>query len=218
LIIAGTKKFIAAAFSSEEELERVVQANAEFIFGPDSLYLSKSMIRTSDGFGTIPDGFVIDLASRNWFIIEAELAVHSVWNHIAPQVAKQTIAASQPASRRMLTEVVINRIKEDASFRERFEDLGIGEIDIRRVLSEIFEGKPIIGIPIDQVGADLREWAQTLKTEVRLWVVRKMVEFGKVGARSQMCFQERRARILFMFDVDMPKRSANSLWVTLPFV
>ena len=25
---------------------------------------------------------------------------------------------------------------------------------------------------------DLREWAQTLKTEVRLWVVRKLVEFG----------------------------------------
>jgi hypothetical protein len=32
-----------------------------------------------------------------------------------------------------------------------------------------------------------------------------------------MCFQERRARILFMFDVDIPKRSANALWVTLLF-
>jgi len=40
----------------------------------------------------------------------------------------------------------------------------------------------------------------------------------EVGRGSQMCFQERRARILFMFDVDMPKRSANALWVTLPFV
>jgi hypothetical protein len=65
MIIAGTKKFIAAAFSSEEELERVVPANAEYIFGTDSLYLPKSMICTSDGFGTIPDGFVVDLVSRN---------------------------------------------------------------------------------------------------------------------------------------------------------
>lgn len=35
-----------------------------------------------------------------------------------------------------------------------------------------------MGIPIDQVGGDLREWAHTLKTEVKLWVIRKLVEFG----------------------------------------
>lgn len=178
MIIAGSKQFIAAPFASEAELEQVVQANAEYIFGPDSIYLPKSLIRTSDGFGTIPDGFVVDLASRSWFIVEAELAVHSVWNHIAPQIAKQIIAASQPASRRMLTELVINRVKESATFKERFEELGISEIDIRRVLSEIFESNPIVGIPIDQVGVDLREWAQTLRTEVKLWVIRKLVEFG----------------------------------------
>jgi hypothetical protein len=182
MIIAGSKKFISAPFNSEAELEVVVQANAEYIFGADSLYLSKkSLIHTTEGVGTIPDGFVIDLASRNWFIVEAELGSHSVWTHIAPQIAKQTIAASQPASRRMLTEMVINQVKENESFRERFEDLNIEEIDIRRVLSEILEKKPIIGIPIDQVGPDLRDWAQTLKTEVKLWVVRKLVEFGNEG-------------------------------------
>jgi hypothetical protein len=178
MIIAGSTKYISAPFASEQELELIVQANAEYIFGPDSFYLPKSLIRTSDGFGTIPDGFVIDLASRTWFIVEAELSVHSVWNHIAPQIAKQIIAASQPASRRMLTEMVISRVKENSGLRERFEDLGISEIDIRRVVSEIFEGKPIVGIPIDQVGTDLREWAQTLKCEVKLWVIRKLVEFG----------------------------------------
>ena len=64
--------------------------------------------------------------------MEAELAVHSVWTHIAPQVAKQIIAASQPASRRILTEVVVNRVKENITLRERFEELGIAEIDIRQ--------------------------------------------------------------------------------------
>jgi hypothetical protein len=39
-------------------------------------------------------------------------------------------------------------------------------------------GRPVIGIPIDEVGSDLREWAQTLKNEVRRWVVRKLVELG----------------------------------------
>ncbi len=178
MIVQGKTKFIAAPFSSELELETVVQSNAEFIFGPDSIYLSKSVIRTSDGAGTIPDGFVVDIAARRWFIVEAELAAHSVWNHIAPQIAKQIIAASQPASRRLLTELVVNRVKENAAFREKFDDFGVSEIDIRQFLADIFEGNPIVGIPIDDVGSDLREWAQTLKTEVRLWVVRKLVEFG----------------------------------------
>ena len=75
--------------------------------------------------------------------------------------------------------MVIERVKkETATFRERFEELGISEIDIRRVLSEIFENKPIVAIPIDHVEVDLREWAQTLKTEVKLWEIHKLVEFG----------------------------------------
>jgi hypothetical protein len=178
MIIYDNTNFISAPFTSEGELENVVQANAEFIFGPDSIYLPKSLIRTSDGVGTIPDGYVIDLASRRWFLVEAELAAHSVWNHIAPQVAKQIIAASQPASRRALAEAAVNQVKENSSLREKFEEYGIREIDIRQVLAEIFERDPIIGIPIDHVGNDLREWAQTLRNEVKLWVIRKLVEFG----------------------------------------
>jgi len=68
--------------------------------------------------------------------------------------------------------------KENSAFRERFEDFGVSEIDIRQFLADIFEGRPIIGIPIDDVGSDLREWAQTLKTEVKLWIVRKLVDLG----------------------------------------
>ena len=94
MIIQGKTKFITASFGSEQELESVVQSNAEFIFGPDSIYLPKSLIRTSDGVGTIPDGYVVDIAERRWLIIEAELSAHSVWNHIAPQIAKQVIAAT----------------------------------------------------------------------------------------------------------------------------
>ncbi|MGA3016904.1 MAG: hypothetical protein ABSF62_07270 [Bryobacteraceae bacterium] len=177
MIIQGKTKFIAAPFSSEQELETVVQSNAEFIFGPDSIYLAKSVIRTPDGTGTIPGGFVVDIAARRWFIIEAELASHSVWNHIAPQVAKQITAASQPTSRRELTEIVVNRVKENAAFLRKFKDFDIREIDIRQFLADIFAGNPIVGIPIDEVGSDLREWAKTVRVEVRLWVVRKLVEF-----------------------------------------
>lgn len=175
MIIFGEEQYISASFESEAELEAVVVENAEYIFGPDSILLPKSLIKSADGFGTIPDGFAVDLTAKRWFIVEAELAAHSVWSHIAPQVAKQIVAASQPASRKLLIELVIGRIRENAELRDRIEELGIPEIDIRHVLTETFETPPIIGMPIDAVSADLKEWAQTLKSEVRLWIVRKLV-------------------------------------------
>ncbi len=175
MIILSDRKFIAASFENEEEIERVAFENAEYIFGPDSILLPKSLIKSADGSGTIPDGFAIDFGSRRWFIVEAELSSHSVWSHIAPQVSKQIVASQQPASRKLLIEIVINRFREDSELKEKIEELGIAEIDIRRVLTEIFESPPIVGILIDHVTTDLREWAQTLRNEVKLWVVRKLV-------------------------------------------
>lgn len=71
---------------------------------------------------------------------------------------------------------MIERIREDSGLRDRIEELGIPSIDIRHVLTETFEKPPIIGMPIDSISNDLRHWAQTLKNEVRLWIVRKLVD------------------------------------------
>lgn len=176
MIIIADRKFVTSSFENEAEIERVVMTNAEFIFGPDSIMLPKSLIKSADGSGTIPDGFAIDFSSRRWFIVEAELSSHSVWTHIAPQVSKQIVAAQQPESRKLLIEIVVKRVREDVSLKNRIEELGIDEIDIRQVLTEIIESPPIVGIPIDHVSSDLREWAQTLKNEVKLWIVRKLVD------------------------------------------
>jgi len=182
MIIVNNRRYVAASFNNEEEIERVVLENAEYIFGPDLIMLPKSLIRSADGSGTIPDGYAIDFSSRRWFIVEAELSSHSVWGHIAPQVSKQIVAAQQPASRKLLIEIVINRIRDDYGLKERIDELGIAEIDIRRVLTEIIETRPIVGIPIDHVSSDRRDWAQTLKNEVKLWIVRKLVDFKDQAA------------------------------------
>jgi len=178
LIIEG-RKFVYQSFNSEEELERVVVENSEYLFGPASIYFSKSLISTRDGAGTIPDGYVIDLANRVWYVVEAEISRHSVWSHIAPQVAKQIIAACNPVSKQSLVDIAADRVRNDAGLLERFTDEGIHAIDIRRVLAEILAKEPIVAMPIDAVKDDLREWAATLRIPVKLWIVRKYVEFGK---------------------------------------
>ncbi|MEI6076407.1 MAG: hypothetical protein WCS94_12570 [Verrucomicrobiota bacterium] len=177
MLITSSKRFVQAPFDSESELENVVVQNYEYIFGPSSIYLPKSKITTPDGSATIPDGFAFDVASKQWFIVEAELAKHPVWSHIAPQVAKQITAALKSESKRYLVERIITLVREDESISRKFEEEGIERIDIRKVLDEILTKQPILGMPIDAVSADLREWAATsVKIETKLWIIRKHVD------------------------------------------
>ena len=41
MLIIDDRKFVLTKFDTEDELERVVVANAEYIFGPSSIYLPK---------------------------------------------------------------------------------------------------------------------------------------------------------------------------------
>ena len=82
-------------------------------------------------------------------------------------------------SKQTLADIAAERVRNDIDLQERFADEGIHAIDIRRVLGEILAKEPIVAMPIDAVKDDLREWATTLRIPVKLWIVRKYVEFGK---------------------------------------
>lgn len=178
MLIFGDTKYIKTPFDNEDELEQVVIANFEYMFGPSAIYLPKKLIRTGDGAGTIPDGFAIDVSDRKWYLVEAELLHHGVWKHIAPQVSKQVIASLQPLSRKMIEDLAVEEYQQNETAREKFSDENIGEINVRKVLSEILEKEPLIGIPIDAISDDLKEWARTLRYNVKLWKITKYVDFN----------------------------------------
>ncbi len=179
MLIFKDTKFIKSPFDNEAELEQVVVDNYEYLFGPNSFYLPKAKIKTADGVGTIPDGFAIDIEQGKWYLVEAELIHHSVWNHIAPQVTKQILASNQPLTKRTLVDLAVSLYQTDQNTREKFEELNIAEINVRQVVGDILETEPIIGVPIDGVTNDLRDWARTLKYKVKLWIINKFVEFNK---------------------------------------
>lgn len=186
MLISGNKKFIQSPFVSEDELKKMAIENADYFFGPSSFCLSKELISTRDGFEEIPDGFAVDIVNRQWFIVNANLAKHNVWSHIAPQVAKQLIAANRSTTKQLLIEFIIQQVQEDNNLMKKFSEEGINmdekrgiiEKNIRGILGEIFGKSPIIGVPIDSLSNDLRDWAETLKVSVRPWIVKKYVEFG----------------------------------------
>ncbi len=177
MLIYNEDRFIEASFTNEEEIENVVFENYEYLFGYSSFLIPKALIKTNDGAGTIPDGFVIDLSKKRWYLVEAETSKHSVWGHIAQQVSKQIIAARQELTRKLLIELAVNQYTENKDVKEKFVEENISEINLRKYLSEILETEPIIGIPIDKISNDLEEWAKTLKSSVKLWIIKKFVHF-----------------------------------------
>jgi hypothetical protein len=205
LLIASSKRFIQASFDSEDELERVLVDNYEHIFGPSAVYLPRALIKTPGGYGTIPDGFAFDLSKKQWFIVEAELARHDLWNHIAPQVAKQITAASKPETKRNLVDRVVSMFREDQDVQNKFEGEGIELIDVRKVLDQILATTPLLGMPIDSISPDLSEWAKSIRLDTKLWLIRKYVELGN-SANIIYEFPEEYRPVL---DTEQPKDGSS---------
>jgi len=180
------KEYYQVQFDNEKEIEDLVvrPENVGRLFGSSSVALPKTKIETTGGIGTIPDGYVIDVARDRWFIVEAETARHDVWGHIAPQVAKQIVAAKCLATKQIL---------EDAFCRERggeikkaLEDNGrpFDENALRISVRNILRSPPIVAIPIDGELDDLTDFAAVLKPRVMIWRVRKWLASRDDGTRD----------------------------------
>ncbi len=183
MLISGKSKFVNSPFTSEDELKKMVIENADYFFGPSSFCLSRELISNKDGFEVFTDGFAVDIANKQWFIVNVALAKHDVWSHIVPQVVKQLVAADQSTTKQLLIGLIIQQLREDNNIMKKFNDEGYGNEDegvflneVRDVLGEIFGKSPIIGMPIDSISNDLRGWTKTLKSNVKLCIVKQYVD------------------------------------------
>lgn len=175
LLTSDYKTYLRVSFSNEEEIEKVVLENIGLLFGDYSCLLPKAKLLTIGGKGTIPDGVLINFQSKEWFIIEIERGIHRTWDHIAPQVSKQLTAIVNEASKAKILIQAMEEIKGRKDFRELLSEIGIEDINIHGELQSILSKPPIIALPIDEIPDDLKEWTQTLKNVVRIWIVEKYI-------------------------------------------
>jgi len=177
-IILGSRLFTRGEFKDEEELETVVQTRPEVILNEDVMFISKKSLRTPGGAETVPEAIAVDLSTERWYVIEVELAAHGVWNHIANQVSKQIVAASNPKMRLELRRIVMKEIEATEKWRKKLTDRGVPEMRMQEVVENILAKEPVIVIPIDRIPSDLNEWANTQKHQVESIPVEKYVEVG----------------------------------------
>ena len=167
------KTYSKIEFNTEEEVENVIINNFKLLFGDYSILLPKSMISTSGGKGTIPDGIIIDFDSKQWYIMEVERGIHGTWEHIAPQINKQSTAIQNDDTKVKITENCIIEIQKNKNFIELLSEINISEINIHGEIEKILRKDPIVSLPIDYIPNDLEEWAENLKIKVEIQLVEK---------------------------------------------
>ena len=177
-IIPNQTRFAEVEFSQEAEIEKVFFEHYPILMGESTVFLPKARIRTGEGSGTIPDGYAFDLDANEWYLIEVELLKHGVWQHIVKQISMQLVAANEAKSKERILQMAIQLFDNDERFRGIVQDKGIKELHLTQRLMDIMKKEPLIGLPIDKVNSDLKTWATSLRTKVKIWEIKKFVDLS----------------------------------------
>lgn len=89
-------RYLNDPFETESQLESAIAEVSATLFGPNRIYLDvKKLIGARGKTKNIPDGYLIDLASKKdprLFVVENELASHDPINHVAVQILEFSLS------------------------------------------------------------------------------------------------------------------------------
>jgi len=122
-LILNNKEYTLFDFDLEDDLEKAVIENQQALFGKDAVYIDvKKLIGKSKHRG-IPDAFLIDFydpQNPQLYIVENELASHSVYSHITEQIAR--FSTSIITSQVQIRDILIDAVKKNKETEKRIEN------------------------------------------------------------------------------------------------
>ncbi len=177
ILIKDGVKYNLYEYKKEAELEKMIIEYCKDIFGENSLYFDKQKIETKAGIKGIPDGFVISLDLKKWYILEIELASHDLYQHIVPQVTKFHKAYQSSDTRKKISRALYDNIKENPRKKTMLELIGItGEQ--YKFLSDLIDSTPQIVIFIDHKTQEAEEVCDSLPFENKIIEFKTFVREG----------------------------------------
>jgi DNA-directed RNA polymerase delta subunit len=172
-------------YANENDIETFFKKHADIIFGNFSLFFDGTKIKSNSNIGSIPDGFVVILDEEKWYIIEVELSIHPLHDHIVPQISRFNSALRNYETKKKLIDTFYNVIQNDNLLRSKFDSMGIQK-ELYKVLTEIIHKNPEILIVIDEGTDELKEICDSLP------FLSKVIEFKTyyreiLGEREYVC-------------------------------
>lgn len=146
--------FKKKSYKLEKDFEDTIYQNSKLFFGKDTILISDKRKISGMSLGkTIPDGFLFDFTDLDdikFYIIEVELAKHSFYKHILPQITKFfSFLKSESQNQIKLVEKLYEIINKDSSLKERFESY-IGKNELYKSLKDVIEDSQNILLLIDE--------------------------------------------------------------------
>jgi predicted transport protein len=169
-IFYKNKKYVEYSFKLEKELEDLVVKNSKTLFGENTVYIdAKKKINAGELGKTIPDGLLFDFSdidNPKFYLVEVELAHHSFFGHIFPQITKffgflrdgNTFQAE-------LIDFLYRSISADEELNAEFKTF-IKKQELFKFLKDTIENSSDILIVID---ADKKEFEEIKETYTDTW-------------------------------------------------
>ncbi|HVP92568.1 MAG TPA: hypothetical protein VMS94_02365 [Acidobacteriota bacterium] len=149
-----------------KDFHPMIREHSKEIFGENTLYFDvKHILKTSSGIGSIPDAYVIDLSKiQTWYVVENELSVHPIYDHIVKQLTKFINGIENQNARNQIVDMLYDEIGKDTVLRATVEKI-TRSTDLYRFLSKLVSKPPRIVVIIDKKTSEVEEACRVLKCQ-----------------------------------------------------
>lgn len=179
MLLKDGARYLPYRYKNELELQHLVQSNIHQLFGPDAFFFPGVRIgagRGHNGAKSIPGGFVLVVPKKKWYIVEVELADHSYFDHIVPQVMRFYAAWEDTSRRNELKDRFTDAIQESPVKVETLSRHGIKEV--YRFVSDMLEQEPTLAVVINEEVKDLDQLKSVVQFDVQSSVFRTFTREG----------------------------------------
>lgn len=161
-IHANGTNYIEIPFCKEQELERLAVEHKDALYGKSALYFDiKTVITSIAKNSRIPNGYLItgtNSHNAKFWVIEYELADHSLDNHILGQLMGFVRAVKNEVSKKKIRDILFEEISANPDYRKRIKEMMIPvHNEIGFFLEKILEQNCGLIVVIDEKSERLKE-------------------------------------------------------------
>jgi predicted transport protein/ribosomal protein S6 len=180
ILFNNGNKYQERRYDNEERLEQEVTKNYKLFFGKDTIFINdKKRVDAKALGGTVPDGFLFDLSSRNapaFYLVEVELSKHHFYNHVFPQITRFFAFLKNPESRNDLVGKLHEIVETTAELKNEFQKY-LGGRELYKFIKDTVDNNHYILLVFDEEKKEINElfetYTDTWGTMVRQVVLRR---------------------------------------------
>ena len=176
-ILLNGKEYREYEYRNETEFEKDVIANAKEVFGQNTIYVNlKKLLKAKHKHGSIPDGYLLDYtvnSNPRLYLVENELQVHSIRDHIAPQLVQ--FAFNYKHNFLKVKNIIVNyMVKNNIGVDAIAQKAGYRNADAM-ITDLIYNEKLGVIVSIDGISEELLELKSLFRFDLELLQFKKFI-------------------------------------------